>query len=85
MQERFMRTYQWLTLGAAIVITALEAWLFTGTSALASQPDAPAATMAAPRAAVYPTSVEPPRAWGNHGVPIIPAQVASEPVPSARA
>jgi hypothetical protein len=36
-----MRTYRWLTLGAAIVITVLEAWLFTGASAAAaSQIDA---------------------------------------------
>ena len=28
-----MKTYRWLTLSAAIVITALEAWLFTGASA----------------------------------------------------
>lgn len=38
-----MRTYRWLTLGAAIAITALETWLFVGTSALASQPAVPAA------------------------------------------
>ena len=31
-----MKTYRWLTLSAAIVITVLEAWLFTGASA--SQP-----------------------------------------------
>lgn len=37
-----MRTYRWLTLGAAIVITALEVWGFTGASATASQIDAPA-------------------------------------------
>jgi hypothetical protein len=37
-----MRTYRWLTLGAAIVITVLEGWLFTGASAAAgSQTDAP--------------------------------------------
>jgi hypothetical protein len=31
-----MRTYRWLTLSAAIVITVFEAWLFTGASAVAS-------------------------------------------------
>ena len=31
-----MKTYRWLTLGAALVITALEAWLFTGASAAAA-------------------------------------------------
>ena len=37
-----MRTYRWLTLVAAIVITAFEAWLFTGSSAAAaSQINAP--------------------------------------------
>jgi hypothetical protein len=36
-----MRTYRWLTLGAAIAITVLEAWLFTGASAAASQTDTP--------------------------------------------
>jgi hypothetical protein len=37
-----MRTYRWITLVAAITITALEAWLFTGASAAAaSQIDAP--------------------------------------------
>jgi hypothetical protein len=33
-----MRTYRWLTLVAAIAITALEAWLFTGASAAAASP-----------------------------------------------
>lgn len=38
-----MRTYRWITLIAAIGITVLEAWLFTGASAAAaSQADAPA-------------------------------------------
>ncbi len=32
-----MNTHRWLTLSAAIVITMLEAWLFTGASASASQ------------------------------------------------
>jgi hypothetical protein len=36
-----MKTYRWLTLSAAIVITVLEAWLFTGASASAAQTDAP--------------------------------------------
>jgi len=36
-----MRTYRWLTLSAAIVITVLEVWLLTGTSATASQIDSP--------------------------------------------
>ena len=37
-----MRTYRWLTLSAAIAITMLEGWLFTGASAVAvSQADAP--------------------------------------------
>ena len=31
-----MRTYRWLTLSAAIVITLLEAWVFTGASATAA-------------------------------------------------
>ena len=34
-----MKTYRWLTLSAAIVITMLEAWVFTGASASASQTD----------------------------------------------
>jgi hypothetical protein len=37
-----MKTYRWITLVAAIAITALEAWLFTGASAAtASEIDAP--------------------------------------------
>jgi hypothetical protein len=40
-QETVMKPYRWLTLSAAIVITMLEAWLFTGASANASQIDAP--------------------------------------------
>ena len=39
-----MKTHRWLTLGAAILITVLEAWVFTGASASASQID-PAATV----------------------------------------
>ena len=39
-----MKTYRWFTLGAAIVITVLEAWVFTGASASAPQSD-PAATV----------------------------------------
>ena len=31
-----MRTYRWLTLSAAIAITMLETWLFTGASAVAA-------------------------------------------------
>jgi hypothetical protein len=46
MQERLMKTYRWLTLGAALVITALEVWVFTGaSSAAASQVDAPTPVM----------------------------------------
>jgi hypothetical protein len=41
-----MKTYRWLTLGAALVITALEVWVFAGASAAAaSQVDAPAPVM----------------------------------------
>lgn len=41
-----MRTYRWFTLVAAITITALEAWLFTGASAAAASPvDAPMSIM----------------------------------------
>jgi hypothetical protein len=37
-----MKTYRWLTLGAALVITALETWLFNGANAAVSVPmDAP--------------------------------------------
>lgn len=36
-----MKTYRWLTLSAAIVITVLEAWVFTSASASTSQIDAP--------------------------------------------
>ena len=37
-----MRTYRWLTLSAAIAITVVEAWLFSGASAAtASQQEAP--------------------------------------------
>jgi hypothetical protein len=46
MQERLMKTYRWLTLGAALVITALEVWVFTGASAAAaSQVRAPTPVM----------------------------------------
>jgi hypothetical protein len=46
MQERLMKTYRWLTLGAALVITALEVWVFNGASAAAtSQVDAPTPVM----------------------------------------
>jgi hypothetical protein len=36
-----MKTYRWFTLSAAILVTVLEVWLFTGASASASQIDAP--------------------------------------------
>jgi hypothetical protein len=37
-----MKTYRWLALSAALVITALEVWLFTGANAaVAAQVDAP--------------------------------------------
>jgi hypothetical protein len=37
-----MKAYRWFTLAAAIAITALEAWLFSGASAAAAPPiDAP--------------------------------------------
>jgi hypothetical protein len=36
-----MKTYQWFTLSAALVITGLEAWLFTGASASAARIDSP--------------------------------------------
>jgi hypothetical protein len=38
-----MKTHRWLTLGAAIVITVLETWLFTAASASASPVDTPTA------------------------------------------
>lgn len=38
-----MRTYQWLTLGAAILIAVLEIWFFTDASAVAQVPDTPTA------------------------------------------
>ena len=34
-QETLMKTSHWLTLAAAIMITAIEAWVFTGESATA--------------------------------------------------
>lgn len=40
-KEMLMKTHRWITLSAAIVITVLEAWLFTGTSANAAQADTP--------------------------------------------
>ena len=37
-----MKTYRWLTLAAALVITALETWLFNGANAAVAAPmDAP--------------------------------------------
>ena len=36
-----MKSYRWLALGAALVITVLEAGLFTGASTRASQVDSP--------------------------------------------
>lgn len=39
-----MRTYRWLTLGAAVLIAALEIWFFTEASAVASVSDTPIAT-----------------------------------------
>jgi hypothetical protein len=36
-QETHMKTSRWLTLAAAIMITVLEAWIFTGASATAVQ------------------------------------------------
>jgi mono/diheme cytochrome c family protein len=38
-----MTRYRWLTVSAAIVITALEVWSFSGSNAPAAQPEAPAA------------------------------------------
>ena len=40
-----MKTSRWLTLSAAIVITVLEAWLFAGASAVASQNAVPSPVM----------------------------------------
>ena len=34
-----MKTHRWLTLSAAIVLTVLEVWVFTGASASAPQID----------------------------------------------
>jgi hypothetical protein len=36
-----MKIYRWFTLCAAIVITVLEAWLFTSASATDTQTDSP--------------------------------------------
>jgi hypothetical protein len=47
-----MRNYRWLTLGAALVIIALEAWLFTSASAVATQADLPTAAVATQSAIV---------------------------------
>ena len=42
-----MKTYRWLTLGAALIITAFEAWLFNGANAAVATPmDAPTAVVA---------------------------------------
>ena len=41
-----MKTYQWFTLSAALVITGLEAWLFTGASASEPQIDSPTTVVA---------------------------------------
>lgn len=38
-----MKTYRWLTLVAALLITVLEAWAFAGASANASPVEFPAA------------------------------------------
>ena len=43
-----MKRYRWLTLSAAILITALEVCLFSAPSALASQPEAATSRAAAP-------------------------------------
>ena len=40
-----MRTYQWLTLGAAILIAVLEIWFFADASAVAKVPDTPTAAV----------------------------------------
>jgi len=40
-----MKTHRWFTLAAAIVITALETWLFNGASASAPQIDVRAAVL----------------------------------------
>jgi hypothetical protein len=58
-----MRTYRWLTLAAAILITALEIWAFTGASASTS-----AAQPAPPTTALM----------GNRGSFVDAAQVSSE-------
>src|SRR5437660_1101684 len=52
MQETVMKIYRWLTLSAAIVITVLEAWLFTGASA--SQIDSAPSDDAEGMAGVFP-------------------------------
>lgn len=40
-----MRTYQWLTLGAAILIAVLEIWFFADASAVAKVADTPTAAV----------------------------------------
>lgn len=40
-----MRTYHWLTLGAAILIAVLEIWFFADASAVTAQADAPPALL----------------------------------------
>jgi cytochrome c oxidase cbb3-type subunit II len=50
-----MRTCRWLTLGAAIIVTALEVWLLTGTSALAASLPLAATSTKAPTGS--PTAV----------------------------
>jgi hypothetical protein len=42
MWETFMKTYRWLTLSAAVIITLLEAWLFAGASTSAARIETPA-------------------------------------------
>jgi hypothetical protein len=42
-----MKTSRWLMLSAAILITVLEAWIFTGASASAPQIDVPKTVVAA--------------------------------------
>ena len=57
-----MRTYQWLTLGAAILIAVLEIWFFADASAVASQPEAaPAAAVSLGSRADGP----PPLGWST--------------------
>ena len=56
-----MRTYRWLTLIAAIVMTVLEAWVFTGASATATaQTPSPGVTLTSShaKAALHDNDVE---------------------------